>query len=527
MAYISLSQARTNLGIKDNTSSNSGSSNSYVSLDQARTQLLNANAAKPKPKSQLLNTTQKSVVKSGGLPINNVIKVSKTPIIGQILQYVKTTAEDLGNTLTAPFKQISAYTKIQLDPKAKKELDAIRNSKLPMEKKLIEEDKIMQKYGGQTTQQQQSAQKGAEFGMSLSAAAGNVPMGAIEGNIGFILKQGTGNVSKVLSKIIGKEAKPQEVLNTVIGSTIEKTPEGKDLIKKALQAEKEGKTLMIEAPKVKQLEAPKPKEKVQGEGFTMNKNVDKSKVNITKANNDYQTKLDKYNQNPTPENLKLVQDAKTKLTEAKTTPVINVENVKPQGVKVATEAKTSKPVVNTEVKPQQPITPKTSGVAKQIEAKAVEKGMVEKGYTELAQYDSSTIKAQSQAATKYTIDQHLDFATGKQPLPKELKPGTPLSIAEDYAIKNNDGELLTKLANSPLATQISESASQLSLSRMRDTNSPVKVIRDVLKTKEEAVTKKLGKPVKQIIESESAKIKAKVKIPDKYDWNAFVKSIQC
>lgn len=177
-------------------------------------------------------------------------------------------------------------------------------------------------------------------------------------------------------------------------------------------------------------------------------------------------------------------------------------------------------------KAKTPIQPKTSGVAKQIESKAVEKGMVDKGYSELAQYDSSTIKAQSKAASKYTIDDMNKIATGEKPLPKELKPGTPLSVAEDYAIKNNDTELLRKLANSPLAKQISESASELSLSRMRDSNSPVKIMRDIAKIKEEAFKKRYaGKSVKEVSDKVVADIKKKVKPVDKYDWNNFVKSL--
>lgn len=171
---------------------------------------------------------------------------------------------------------------------------------------------------------------------------------------------------------------------------------------------------------------------------------------------------------------------------------------------------------------------KVSGVAKQIEAKAVEKGMIDKGYSELAVYDSSTIKAQSKAASKYSIDDMNKIATGEKALPRELKPGTPLSIAEDYAIKNNDSELLRKLAKSPLATQVSESASELSLSRMRNTNSPVRLIKQVNDAREKAFKVKYkGKEVKQVVDETVKDIKKKVKAPDKYDWNKFLDTIKC
>src|ERR1035437_6311263 len=45
MAYVPLSQARTNLGLA--SSSSSSPTGGYVSLDQARTKLLTANKAKP------------------------------------------------------------------------------------------------------------------------------------------------------------------------------------------------------------------------------------------------------------------------------------------------------------------------------------------------------------------------------------------------------------------------------------------------------------------------------------------------
>jgi hypothetical protein len=209
--------------------------------------------------------------------------------------------------------------------------------------------------------------------------------------------------------------------------------------------------------------------------------------------------------------------------------------VKPVVPKPVTKPKVEpKPTVATggvkpKIEPKPKVTePKTSGIAKQIEAKAVEKGMVDKGYAELAQYDSSTIKAQSKAASKYTIEDMNKIATGEKPLPKELKPGTPLSIAEDYAIKNNDSELLRKLAKSPLATQISESASELSLSRMRDTNSPVKIIRELNKVREEAFTKRYGgRSAEEVSERITKDVQKKVKIPDKYDWGRFVESIKC
>ena len=252
--------------------------------------------------------------------------------------------------------------------------------------------------------------------------------------------------------------------------------------------------------------------------------IDKTKLDSSKIIKDVQTGYERYTG-------KIPQDAYIHIGEWKPGERMN-NNVLAEKMRSALSPSTP-PSSGGEiggvpkVKPKEvPIQPKTSGVAKQIESKAVEKGMVDKGYSELAQYDSSTIKAQSKAASKYTIDDMNKIATGEKPLPKELKPGTPLSIAEDYAIKNKDTELLRKLANSPLAKQISESASELSLSRMRDTNSPVKIMRDIAKVKEEAFKKRYaGKSVKEVSDKVVSDIKKKVKPVDKYDWGNFVKSL--
>ena len=160
-----------------------------------------------------------------------------------------------------------------------------------------------------------------------------------------------------------------------------------------------------------------------------------------------------------------------------------------------------------------------SGVAKQIEAKAIEKGLVDKGYAELAGYDASTLKAQSELGAKYNLDEHIKFTRGEKPLPEGMKPGTPFSIVEDYAIKNGDGVLMQELAKSPLASQISEAASEVSLSRIRETDSPVKAIKEITEIRQ----KKAETKVKDIAK-EKVKIVKEAKIKT---WSEFVKNLQC
>jgi hypothetical protein len=419
------------------------------------------------------------------------------------------------------------------------------------------------------------------------------------------VSQNAKNFGKITDFLNEGEHTPQEIIGMIMKNNLEKTPEGKALIKAASEAQRTGQNIVVAKteppvqggvskylyhgtneevlnsiskeglkPSMKGTlslskdeayaksfarEGMTPQGKTDAVMLRVNKDLIKDKIlpSNSKVPSDQLHEILTKEVIP-PESLEIYKNGKWQPLSSvvqggvkeggKTTPPLSPTTQKSGGgevVKPPVEA--PKPVPQERVstneelaqnylkktvnapKVEQPISEvKTSGVAKQIEAKAVEKGMIDKGYNELAQYDSSTIKAQSQEASKYSIDEMNKIATGENPLPKELKPGTPLSIAEDYAIKNKDYELLRKLAKSPLATQISESASELSLSRMRDTNSPVKIIRDLIKTKEEAIKSKLGtKTIEEATNNIKKSIKKEIKIPDKYDWNNFINSIQC
>lgn len=167
-----------------------------------------------------------------------------------------------------------------------------------------------------------------------------------------------------------------------------------------------------------------------------------------------------------------------------------------------------------------PVTGKVSGVAKQIEQGAIERGLIDKGYENLPEYGASTIKEQSSMASKYSIDELTRIAeTGN--LPSGMKAGTPLSVLEDYAKANNDAALTLKLATSPLTTKISESASELSLSRMRSSTNPVDVIRTVMDDRMKVLEPKISKTVSEIKKS------IKQPVPTKESWTKFIDDITC
>ena len=87
-----------------------------------------------------------------------------------------------------------------------------------------------------------------------------------------------------------------------------------------------------------------------------------------------------------------------------------------------------------------------------------------------------------------------------------------------------DVELARKIASIG-ATRLGQ---EISILTEIDPNSPVKVMSDVIKIKEEAFNKRFGKQRKtEVTEKSVNELKKSVKKPDKYDWNSFINSIQC
>ena len=189
--------------------------------------------------------------------------------------------------------------------------------------------------------------------------------------------------------------------------------------------------------------------------------------------------------------------------------------------------KANKGIKETTVEPTK-LEQKPSGVAKSIEAKAIEQGLISKGYDKLAGYNSSTLKEQAKIGSGYSVNEHIDFATGDKPLPEGLKPGTPLSIAEDYAMEKGDFELFNKLRMSPLASQISEAASGLSLSRIRTPDSATMRLKEAQKVLETKTRLKDTVGAKKEITSRIKRESNKVNLTkEELSWDKFLNEIKC
>jgi len=174
---------------------------------------------------------------------------------------------------------------------------------------------------------------------------------------------------------------------------------------------------------------------------------------------------------------------------------------------------------------------KPSGVAKSIEAKAIEEGLIKDGFGELAGYDPVKIKEQAQLASDLLtrdFDKAIRIIEGTDSLPEGLKGSAFLKGVEQYAMETKDGELMSKLAKSNLATEASTAGQTLRLLAEKDPNSPVAKIQEIERIRENVAEKKLKGKKPEVVKSEiknSLKEKINKSKPSKYTWEKFIDEI--
>lgn len=114
----------------------------------------------------------------------------------------------------------------------------------------------------------------------------------------------------------------------------------------------------------------------------------------------------------------------------------------------------------------------TSGVAKRIEASAIENELTKSGYDELASYEGTTRDAQAKAIKNLYdsgIERVISVLRGGEALPEDLRSGALVKFTEQY-IKDNPKDPLTPelshaLANSEHTGAFSQAGSELSAGR--------------------------------------------------------------
>lgn len=193
---------------------------------------------------------------------------------------------------------------------------------------------------------------------------------------------------------------------------------------------------------------------------------------------------------------------------------------------LATEKVASK---TTEVKES----PKTSGLSKGVEAKAIEKKLTT-GFEGKSEYESINIKDQANKAAELISkdpEQAKRIALGQEEPPQGLKSFAVYTAVEEMALKQGDIATLRDLAtNSSLNAESSGAAQTLRLLAERDPESPVSAMKDIQSVREKALKARLKTDdvrgeVKKT--AETIRVQIKKTAPTRQTVEDFIKSIQC
>ena len=181
---------------------------------------------------------------------------------------------------------------------------------------------------------------------------------------------------------------------------------------------------------------------------------------------------------------------------------------------------------------QQPIgkgEQRVSRLAAGVEAKTVEKKLTD-SLGSLPEYRQADMKEQSTMATDLLSkdpEKAIEIALGKRTPPANILPESVFVAVENKALSEGNIDLLKQLASSVRVGEATAMGQRIRALAERNADSPIGAMKDVIDARVKATEKRFKKSVSQAIKDETARIKAKVKVPDKYDWNAFVESIKC
>ena len=143
----------------------------------------------------------------------------------------------------------------------------------------------------------------------------------------------------------------------------------------------------------------------------------------------------------------------------------------------------------------------------------------------LTTYKELNLKENRQKAAQYVADNPNDalkVLQGEIEAPQGILKNNILWAMMQEA--KGDMNLAIKLASIE-ATRFGQ---ELVALRGIDPNNPVKLLNEVVRFREKQFEKRYGKkPIAQIKEKVVREIRAKVKKPDRYDWNSFINSIEC
>lgn len=143
----------------------------------------------------------------------------------------------------------------------------------------------------------------------------------------------------------------------------------------------------------------------------------------------------------------------------------------------------------------------------------------------LSTYQQMNKKEQIAKASKYVSespDEAMAVLRGEKEAPEGLLYNSIYVAMQNMA--QGDVALARKLAS----LRSTRYGKEISILTEIDPNSPVKIMKEIVEVREEAFKKRYGgRSPEEMTKKVIGDIQKRVKVPDKYDWNKFVDSIQC
>ena len=173
---------------------------------------------------------------------------------------------------------------------------------------------------------------------------------------------------------------------------------------------------------------------------------------------------------------------------------------------------------------------RVSTLAEKMEALAIEKELTD-SFGKLPEYSAVNWGEQLQFATqvyKGNPAQALRILRGEEMPPSNILLNAFAVAIEKLAIRAGDTALLKTISDTS-SLRSTRYGQEIGILSQREQLSPVKIMSDVKRGREEAFEKKTGKSVAKATQEEVSNMKKEIKknASKRQDWDSFIKEIQC
>lgn len=171
---------------------------------------------------------------------------------------------------------------------------------------------------------------------------------------------------------------------------------------------------------------------------------------------------------------------------------------------------------------------RVSKLSKGVEARAVAEKLI-KSFGDLPEYQRVSVDNQAERATKLINedwDTAVNIALGREESPYGLLPESVFIAVENKALEDGSVDLLRQLATSPRTSEATAMGQRIRMLAERNPDSAVNNIREVYNERKKASEKRGYNKEKEVAKLKK-EVDNEVKKVSKYDWDVFIRSIQC